>query len=146
MKKRLVLYHLLKALLIFLWCYTALSKLFEMERFTGTLSLIPFWGISPGITAYTLVGTELLTALLLCFKRSSNAGLFLSLFLLIVFTVYIVLMLLFAPKLPCSCGGVIQELGWKWHIVFNLAYIGICSCSLFLYNKIIAQSGDAENL
>ena len=146
MKKHLVLYHLLKALVIFLWCYTALSKLFEIHRFIGTLSLIPFWNVSPRVTGYGLVGVELLAALLLCFKTTSKTGLYLSLFLLITFTVYIILMLLFAPKLPCSCGGVIQQLGWRWHIVFNLAYIGICGWALSVYNKIIAQSGDAENL
>jgi hypothetical protein len=37
-----------------------------------------------------------------------------------IFTVYIGCMLLFAPDLPCSCGGIIRQLSWKQHLLLNL--------------------------
>jgi hypothetical protein len=34
-------------------------------------------------------------------------------------------MLLFTPKLPCSCGGVLKNLSWKEHLMFNFCFTAI---------------------
>jgi phage shock protein PspC (stress-responsive transcriptional regulator) len=36
---------------------------------------------------------------------------------------YILLMLISDERLPCSCGGVLQQLSWKQHLIFNLFFL-----------------------
>ena len=38
------------------------------------------------------------------------------------FTVYIYLILNYSDFVPCSCGGILEKLGWTEHLIFN----GIC--------------------
>ena len=40
-----------------------------------------------------------------------------------MFTVYIILILNFSDFVPCSCGGVLENLSWKEHVVFNVLFI-----------------------
>jgi len=40
-----------------------------------------------------------------------------------VFTLYLSLMIKFVEKKLCHCGGVIESMGWKTHIVFNFIWL-----------------------
>jgi hypothetical protein len=110
-------------LLIFLFAYTGSSKLLDSKGFAAVLSKIPLIGRGAGIVAILLPLAELLIVLLLFFERTRLIGLYASLMLLLVFTVYLVYMVLAVPKLPCSCGGVISSMSWKQHVVFNVVFI-----------------------
>jgi hypothetical protein len=112
-------------LLIFLFAYTGSSKLLDSKGFAAVLSKIPLIGRGAGIVAILLPLAELLIALLLLFERTRLIGLYASLVLLSIFTVYLVYMVLAVPKLPCSCGGVIGTMSWKQHIVFNAVFVGV---------------------
>ncbi|WP_407637169.1 MauE/DoxX family redox-associated membrane protein [Daejeonella oryzae] len=51
-------------------------------------------------------------------------GLNFSLFLLIQFTIYIILIMLNVfGRIPCSCGGILEEMSWGQHLVFNLFFL-----------------------
>jgi len=72
---------------------------------------------------------EIVVSLLLLFPRTRPAGLLASFSLMTLFSFYVGGMLLFSNNLPCSCGGVITEMGWKAHLIFNviaalLAWVG----------------------
>ena len=43
--------------------------------------------------------------------------------LMVMFTTYIIIILNFSDFIPCSCGGVLEDLSWSEHIVFNLFFI-----------------------
>jgi putative oxidoreductase len=49
---------------------------------------------------------------------------------MLLFTFYILYMLLFEKHLPCSCGGVLKEMTWKQHLVFNLFFTAIAFTGL----------------
>jgi hypothetical protein len=110
-------------LLIFLFTYTAISKLSERNHFVSVLKTIPFIGTGAGVVAILLPLAELFIVLLLIFERTRLKGLYASLIILGVFTIYLCYMILFMPHLPCSCGGVISKMGWRWHVVFNVGFV-----------------------
>lgn len=121
MKKKIP--DIICGLLILLFAYTAFSKLLDIHRFESVLSRAPLIGNHAAILAVLVPAVELMIVLLLLVPRTQRTGLIAATALLMVFTVYLVFMVLTDPDLPCSCGGVIQQLSWKQHIVFNFCFI-----------------------
>lgn len=39
-----------------------------------------------------------------------------------MFTAYIIVILNYSSFVPCSCGGILEEMGWKEHLIFNIAF------------------------
>lgn len=120
-------------LLILLWTYAAASKLADYETSRGEMlnQALPEW--LEEILVWAVPAIELFTAALLLFNKTKFASTVLSLFLLISFTIYIVLIKLdYFAYVPCSCGGVISELTWEQHFVFNLLFIVLAATGLLL--------------
>jgi hypothetical protein len=126
-------YHIITALLVLLMVYAAASKGFVFMKFVDQLSRSPLFNTWPQLVGISILVAELVAAALLLFTRTQRLGLWACLVLLLVFTLYIIGMLIFSPKLPCSCGGIIEKLGWKGHIVFNLFFIGLSILGLYLH-------------
>ncbi|HEV8285066.1 MAG TPA: MauE/DoxX family redox-associated membrane protein [Chitinophagaceae bacterium] len=135
MKRNLII-EIISALLILLFVYTASSKLLNLETTYGQMNNQPF---ANWMTPYLVWGislAELLVSGLLMFKRTKNAGFWASLILMTAFTGYIAAILLrFFDRVPCSCGGVIKQLGWTNHLYFNLFFLGISAVGLLLLKK-----------
>ncbi len=119
--KRIATTELISTLLI-LFCYTAFSKLFSVARFEAVLKQSPLISSGAALLAWQVPLTELCIVLLLLSPHTRLAGLYGSLLLLCLFTIYLVYMVIFSQHLPCSCGGVISSMSWPVHIGFN----GIC--------------------
>jgi hypothetical protein len=66
--------------------------------------------------------TELAAAGLLLIRRTRRIGLFVSLALMVSFTLYLAFMLGTEKHLPCSCGGVMSAMSWGQHLVFNIFF------------------------
>jgi hypothetical protein len=49
-------------------------------------------------------------------------ALYASTFLMGIFALYLTLMVAFVEKKLCNCGGVIESMGWKTHIIFNVVW------------------------
>ena len=128
--------------LIFLFAYTACSKLIDSKAFASVLERVPLIGRGAGIVAILLPLAELLIVLLLLFEKTRLIGLYASLYLLLLFTVYLVYMVLAVPHLPCSCGGVISSMSWKQHVVFNAVFIGLTIMSIRSLKKYSSVVGD----
>jgi hypothetical protein len=133
--------YFISILLIFLFVYTACSKLTDSKGFVAVLQKVPLIGRGAGVVAILLPLAELLIALLLLFEGSRLTGLYASLVLLFVFTVYLVFMVLVVPHLPCSCGGVIGKMSWKQHIVFNVVCIGLTVVGIRSMRSVVRNYG-----
>ena len=112
---------------IVLFVYTAVSKLIDFENFQVQIAQSPLLSAFATPIAYSVVIGELLIALMLCFTKSRTLGLYLFLGFMTAFTVYIYLILNYSPFVPCSCGGVLEKMGWTEHLWFN---IGVCIMSI----------------
>lgn len=132
MDRRNITIQLICILLIVLWIYTALSKLTDVDVFRSQLNRQPALvsTVAP-ILIWALPFVELATAALLMFTKTRKAGLLLSFFLMLAFTVYVALAVVgYWEDIPCSCGGVLNQLGWKDHLWFNLFFLLIAAMGI----------------
>src|SRR5690606_37858627 len=117
-------------LCIILFVYAAVSKWLDFETFKNQLGQSPLLSAYADIIVWALPSSEIVIASFLCFKKSRVIGLYSFYFLMIMFTAYIIIILNFTSYTPCSCGGVLEKLGWIEHLYFNLAFIILSALSI----------------
>ncbi|WP_268225635.1 MauE/DoxX family redox-associated membrane protein [Sinomicrobium oceani] len=120
-------------LFVVLFTYAAVSKLLEFEKFRAQLGQSPLLTAFADMVVWTIPAVELAISLLLFVPRFRLAALYASLSLMTLFTAYIVAVLYFSPYVPCSCGGILENLGWTEHLVFNLVFIALAIAGIVLY-------------
>ena len=114
---------LISLLLTVLFVYTAASKLIQLDTFQSRLARMPFISGYAYLISWSVPFLELVIAGLLWIPKYQKKALYASLFLLVVFTIYILVVLNYSDSIPCTCGGVISTLGWGDHILFNAAFM-----------------------
>jgi len=139
MKKKTIV-EVIASLLVFLFVYAALSKLLEPGKFRYQLAQSPFLTRIAWFVVWAIPLGELLISIALIIKRTRTAGLYLSLFLMLLFTGYIFMMLRYSPYLPCSCGGILSSMSWRQHFVFNLAFTALSLLGIVLQNAASVKS------
>ena len=144
LKHKIQLINILASLFIFLFVYTAFSKLLNIENFKIVLSKSEILRIGAGFLSWVVPVVELGISILLFFHSSRELGFLLGTGLMGLFTIYVAYMLLFVSHLPCSCGGVIQQMSWPQHLVFNITFsiFGFLGCRM---SKKITQDFIAIN-
>lgn len=132
---RTTIVELITVLFIILFLYSGISKLMDYtvfkEQIAASTLLKPF----AGWIAWWLPVVEFLVVLLLSIPRWRLKGLNASLTLMILFTGYIIAILTFNKHIPCSCGGVLEQLSWKEHIAFNSVFIALAVAGVLLERK-----------
>ena len=119
-------------MLILLFTYTGLSKLSGYGFFKSQLSLYPVLNHFTGLLPWALPAAELIISALLFIPAYRIYGFWCSAIILCVFTGYLIVMVLYKSNLPCSCGGVIKNLSWKQHIIFNLFFLALSVTGIIL--------------
>ncbi len=130
-----LVFQISKFLLIVLFTYAASVKLFDHEQFAGQLRQIALLKNFAGFISIVLPVVEFITAFCLVFDRTLMIGLVLAALLMTEFTIYVGAMLAFSSNLPCSCGGVIAQMTWKEHLVFNIFFMLLSWNALINYYK-----------
>ncbi len=118
------------ALYVLLFLYTAIMKFRDIPFFIGSMSHTPLLRPFAGILAGMIPTMEIAIAILLIIPRTRHYGLLTGTGLMAIFTLYVTFILTTMKELPCSCGGVIQQLKWKEHLIFNSGFLlaGILAC------------------
>ncbi|SDD83961.1 DoxX-like family protein [Algoriphagus faecimaris] len=112
--------------LILVWVYTGLEKFFRFESSRKAFLNQPMPNDLEEVLAIGVPALELLLALLLLFQVSRWWGYLGSLLLLSVFTTYVGLIWVGAfPRVPCSCAGFMESMGWAEHFFLNLGLMGL---------------------
>lgn len=106
-------------IIIMVFCYAAVSKMIDIPLFRLQMSKSPLLVEYAAVLSWAVPLTELVVSALLAFRATRLPGLYFSLLLMILFTTYIIIILNFSYYIPCSCGGILQGLSWKAHLVFN---------------------------
>ena len=107
---------------ILLWVYAATAKLLDYESFSVQLGQSPLLSAYAGVLVWLVPLSEYVLSGLLLFPKTKKVGLYGSLCLMMAFTTYIIIILNYADFVPCSCGGILESLGWTEHLIFN----GVC--------------------
>jgi len=123
-------------LLILLWIYASFSKLFDYRHFQWEMRNQALPASVQTMLIYLLPPAEILVAASLIFQRTTTLGLIASTVLLSLFTGYIALILVhFFEYVPCSCGGILEQMGWWPHLVFNLLTLLATLTALYIIKK-----------
>ncbi len=118
------------ALYILLFVYAALSKLIDYDNFHRQLAMSPVLTSHASWLSWLVPVLELLLALLLALPKTRMLGIYGSLCLMGAFTTYIYLIMNYASHVPCSCGGILEDMGWVEHFYFNLAFMVLASAAV----------------
>ena len=130
---REVIIQTICALLVILFVYAASSKLMDFARFRVQLGKSPLLTAFAGVIAWTIPAIELAIATLLCIPRARLIGIYASFTLMCLFTLYIGYILRFSPYIPCSCGGILQNMSWNTHLVFNICFVAIAALGVLIH-------------
>ena len=133
--KRTTIIETIVFLYAILFLYTGISKLVEYNEFKENIADSPILAPISSLVALGLPWVEFLVTLTLIIPKWRLKGLYASLILMILFTGYVIGILLFDEHLPCSCGGILQLLSWPQHIVFNSAFILLAGWAIVLQKR-----------
>jgi len=135
--KKIVTYLPLAAtgFFILLFTYAAVSKLLDFENFQVQIAQSPLLSAYAGAVSYVVIIAELVMVVLLAIPKYRITGLYASFGLMVAFTVYIYLILNYSDFVPCSCGGILEKLGWKEHLLFNILCVFFAALAVVCTNN-----------
>jgi uncharacterized membrane protein YphA (DoxX/SURF4 family) len=133
--KKTILVEIIAFLFIILFLYTGISKLMDYSVFKEQIALSPILSPVSKWVAVLLPGAEIIVSLMLFIPRSRSIGLYASLLLMTLFTGYIIYILIFNDRLPCTCGGVLEALSWKQHLLLNIFLVGLALTAIIIRRK-----------
>lgn len=125
-------------LFVLLFVYTAIMKLKDIRFFIGSMSHTPLLRPYATLLAGLIPAIEIAIAILLIIPATRFWGLLLATGLMTFFTFYVAYILSSTKQLPCSCGGVIQQMNWQEHLVFNISFLVAGIVGVLTNKKIIA--------
>lgn len=125
-------YQTIIVLYVLLWSYAGFSKLLTYDAFQVQLSQSPMlspWAAGLVISVPLL---ELFLALALLVPKLQTLALYGSLFTMTAFSCYIYLLLHYSSHVPCSCGGILNDLSWNAHLIFNGLFVLFAMYALYI--------------
>ncbi|WGQ09718.1 hypothetical protein QG516_24700 [Pedobacter gandavensis] len=120
---------------LFLFLISAYTKIEDHERFSRGLAKVQLIGPHAALISWMVPIAEIGVSLLLIIPKTHRWGLYGFTSFMIVFTVYILSMLLWEEKLPCHCNLIIEKLSWTAHLWFNVGFIVLALCAIWLMKK-----------
>ena len=122
MKQKIAI-ELISVVFIVLFVYAGASKLLDIQTFRVQIGQSPLLTHISNFVSWSIPGIEILVSLILTIPRLRPIGLYCAFTLMVMFTTYIIAILNFSDHIPCSCGGVLENLSWTEHLMFNLGFL-----------------------
>lgn len=119
-------------LFILLFVYAAVSKLLDFENFEIQIGQSPLLTAYAHLLVYAVPAVEIVIAAMLVIPRLQLSGFYAAFTLMVMFTTYIVIILNLTGYIPCSCGGVLEKMGWTEHLILNLFFVGLAYLGIML--------------
>jgi len=120
---------------ILLFFYAAANKLLDYQKFKVQIGQSPILTNYAGSIAWFIPSIEIIIAMLLFFSRTLIIGLYATYILMVLFTTYIIAILNFTARVPCSCGGILEKMGWHEHLIFNFTFVIMVFLAIVLHTK-----------
>lgn len=133
--KRKIAIEILSFLFILLFVYAAFHKLIDYQKFRVQIGQSPLLTGFGDVIPWMVIALELIIAVMLMSTRVRLIAFFAAFSLMTMFTTYIVAILSFSPYVPCSCGGVLERLGWTEHLIFNGVFVLLGLAGILLQAK-----------
>ena len=134
LKTKNIILDIICLLYVLLFVYAAVSKVLDFENFRVQLGQSPLLSAFAGWVSFAVLLAEFLISILLFIPKIRIIGLYLAVGLMIMFTTYIIIILNYSSFIPCSCGGILEKLGWREHLIFNCVFILLGILAIFIGN------------
>ena len=136
-KAPLLLADIMSALFIILFVYAAISKFTDFQKFEVELGKSPVLSPFSKVLVWLVPIIEIGISLILALKQFQLIGFYLAFSMMVLFSAYIVTILNFSEYIPCSCGGILENMSWKQHMVFNCFFVllGVIAVLIYPLNK-----------
>ncbi len=125
MKWKGYIYQWIRFAFIVLMIYAAITKLMDFTQFYNDLLNSPVFGnkhLVRFVSAFVPI-IELGIAGLLISAKYKEFAMYLASGLMLLFSIYIIWIMEFSADVPCSCGGIINNLTWQEHLLFNSGFL-----------------------
>jgi uncharacterized membrane protein YphA (DoxX/SURF4 family) len=132
-RKSKIFIEIVALLHIALFIYAAASKLLDYENFLIQLGQSPLLSAFTGWISWGVPVLEILIAVALAVPVARLLGLVASFLLMIMFSAYIFTVLHFSNYVPCGCGGILEDMKWEDHLLFNLAFVLLSAAAIVVH-------------
>jgi hypothetical protein len=120
--KQITALDIVSFLFSFLFLYAAMGKLVEYDLFVAQIGKSPLITRYADLISWLVPAVELIIVVMLFIPRLRLFALYGSFTLMFAFTIYIIMILTLSPYVPCSCGGILNSMGWTEHLIFNIVF------------------------
>lgn len=131
-----VIVTLISGLFFLLFFHTAIDKLIDFQKFKVQLGQSPILSDYAVSIAWTIPTLEIVVSALLIFPMTRLLGLYCSYGLMVMFTAYIIVIMNFTERIPCSCGGIFEGMKWREHLIINILFVIIGMAGIFLETRV----------
>ncbi|MET4138263.1 MauE/DoxX family redox-associated membrane protein [Pedobacter sp. UYP1] len=132
-----ILTYSITGIFIALWSYASFPKFRNLRYFRAILrsQAIPKWIVSPLTILLPL--TEIGIIILLINSTTRLFGMYLSLTMMLIFTIYVAgIMYQAYDRYPCPCGGLFSHMGWRKHFKVNIALTVLALVGVILLERL----------
>jgi hypothetical protein len=133
---RKIIIEVIVYLFVLLFVYAAGTKLVHFNAFFEQLTQSPILAGRAGQLAWLIPAAEMIISVLVLLPATRLLGLYGCFSMMVIFTAYIASVLTFSDHLPCTCGGVIEALSWRGHLIFNLGFVVLALVGIYLLTMI----------
>lgn len=144
--KKLFFVDIITTLHVLLFLYASISKLMDYSLFYEQLVASPILAPISKSVAFAVPTIEIIIVIMIIIPRLKLKGFYLSTIVVSSFTLYIIAILLRSENIPCSCGGLLEELTWEQHIFFNISFIILTILGIICQQKIQAENKNKMSL
>lgn len=130
--------EIVAGLFVILFLYTAIMKLKDIPFFIGSMEHSPVLRPYANLLAVLIPSIEIVITILLIIPTTRYVGLLLGTVLMAAFTIYVAIILYSMQELPCTCGGVLQQMNWREHLIFNSSFFLLGIIGILANKQIIA--------
>ncbi|RQO77793.1 hypothetical protein DBR40_07400 [Pedobacter sp. KBW01] len=128
------LLDVITTVLILLWAFAALTKLLDYGHYRSDMHLQFFDGKVLHVLVPALPYTQICAALFLLSGRHRIYGLWLSMLLMMGFTVYVATVYYgYLSSHPKTCNGLFENSSWGGQLVINLGLLLVSVFGIILY-------------
>jgi hypothetical protein len=135
------------ALYVVLFLYTGITKTVNAAAFNNAMKFSPVIREYSNVISLFLPPFEIFVALALMIRATRFYGLIMASGLMLVFTIYVTYIMTSGRPRPCLCGGIIQQMNWMQHLLFNYTFlfIGVTALIFHSFKRFIMIEQDKPN-
>ena len=123
-----VLWNIIYYVLIIFFSYTVTNKFLAVKSFQTNIFKTGIFNFQQVVYfSYFVLLLEASLVLLLIFKK--KVGLLFSFLMMLIFTSYIIFLYTTGRYEICECGGILNGLSFKYHLIINLLITFLSYCT-----------------